>query len=1141
MRKNARFSGMGVGGLHMGNLGLSMGLRTGPYNANDNIEETNPLMKGFYDLREYLTTVEGEATFLYSLGGLSPYSFIDVRELDAIKLLNPFFEVIRSGNTTGPIAGAALGSIEKFLQYGIVGLHNPSIAFAMNALSSASAHCKFEASDAASDELVLLKMLQVLQTALTSECGQVLSDAAVCGMMETGLTMCCQLRLSEMLRRSAEHAMSKIVIAIFERLKDLEEEWQIVDVPNDVEKANPASSIAPHMSPPRPSDSPQTTSSSEKIVSTMAVAAPSTPNENEKGTQPTQQDATNTTSSPTAAEEASPTEEKENGVSDEHVDELNNLIFALDDQTPLKPYGLPAIQELLRVLISLLNPHEHKHTDSMRMMALSILNVAFEVAGRSISRFDILRSLVTDDLCKYLFQLAKTNSTPLLALTLRTITTVIDTTRPHLKLQQELFLFFLIERLTLSTGGANTGVMADLDEDGSIGFVPFNRDTALEQRNGHHNDVRSVSPNMFLGKTTDYPRTGKGYPDHTVLSTEVRELLLECLLQCARNPTFMVDLWYNYDCDLTCGDLFEELIQFLSRNSFPDNTYSSSNTHVLCLDALLMFIDHIVDRVNNEEYTSSEELLRRKASKRLILQGSYLFNESPKKGIKFLEENGVIKPYKNDDDESRKSLANFLRSTQQLNKKSLGEYLGRPENFDLLQVFMRQFEFTGKRMDEALRAVLETFRLPGESQQIIRVTDTFADVYFETKPEEIANSESAQILAYSIIMLNTDQHNPQVRRRMTLEDYMRNLRGVNGGQDFPKEHLKHIYEAISKDEIVMPEEHEGRLGFNYAWKQLLHRANVAGPFTICNTSAYDKAVFELAWKPTVAAIFYAFTTAQDDITLQKAISGFHHCAMLAAHFELYQVFDSIVINLAKMTGLLEKSKHNHSLPDPIVNVEGQEYVVSELAVQFGRDYKGQLAAVVIFTIVTRHGNALRKGWTKILEIIRNLFLNSLLPTSMLQVEDFLSGTTSIPLKPKTPVAPKQPNRRDGSLLSALSSYLLSPYSHDESYRADPTEEEVVSTMCAVDCIVACRLEELFTDISNLKIEPLQSLMEAIIAVGYDPKIAAEMTKATETTETTTTTPATATPTIPYDPATILFLELMITVTIRNSDRIDDLW
>ena len=37
-----------------------------------------------------------------------------------------------------------------------------------------------------------------------------------------------------------------------------------------------------------------------------------------------------------------------------------------------------------------------------------------------------------------------------------------------------------------------------------------------------------------------------------------------------------------------------------------------------------------------------------------------------------------------------------------------------------------------------------------------------------------------------------------------------------------------IYESIRKREIVMPEEHSGQLGFEYAWKELLARARKAG-------------------------------------------------------------------------------------------------------------------------------------------------------------------------------------------------------------------------------------------------------------------------------------------------------------------------
>lgn len=63
-----------------------------------------------------------------------------------------------------------------------------------------------------------------------------------------------------MLRRSAEHVMTNMVIAIFERLKSLEDEWQFVDTPND----NTEETAEPHMSTPKPSDSPvlQTTEAS---------------------------------------------------------------------------------------------------------------------------------------------------------------------------------------------------------------------------------------------------------------------------------------------------------------------------------------------------------------------------------------------------------------------------------------------------------------------------------------------------------------------------------------------------------------------------------------------------------------------------------------------------------------------------------------------------------------------------------------------------------------------------------------------------------------------------------------------------------------------------------------------------------------
>ncbi|RUS35496.1 hypothetical protein BC938DRAFT_482565 [Jimgerdemannia flammicorona] len=1080
MRRNSRWSGMSVSGLGMSSLGMNMGLRQGRVGGKD----------GHYRNQAHPSIMHRRETHP------------DLSELDASVLLLPFLEVIRSGDTTGPITGAALTSVEKFLQYGIVNLRSPNLAVAMATLSSAATHCKFEASDSVSDEVVLLKILQVLEMALTSDCGQVLSDEAVCEMMETGLSMCCQMRLSELLRRSAEHVMINMVQVMFERLKILEDEQPL---------AIPAATTDPvdielRMNAPTSSSGP-------------AQTAPST--------EVSPEDSWEGSASDPRPTEFGAVEKSGDGLSKSVVLEMKDgekgetavrLYDEKSSETP-KPYGLPAIRELLRVLISLLNPHDHQHTDSMRLMALSILNVALDVGGKSIAQFESLRSLVVDDFCKYLFQLARTDIIPLLTLTLRVTSTVFDTMRPYLMLQQELFLFFLIERLT--PPNFPKSLPFDIDLDGSITLV-------IPTPDHIHERERPVSPQP--GGPRSESRASVGRADAPAASGEVRELLLECLGQSARNPTFMVDLWVNYDCNLDCGDLFEETVKFLSKNSFPEpNSYSASNSHMLCLDSLLMFVNHMVDRIGDELFTSPTKLLELKAHKRILLEGAVRFNENSKDGIKFLKENGII--YNDPEEDPNTSLARFLMSTPRLNKKLMGDYLSKPQNIDILKAFIRLFDFSGKRIDEALRDLLETFRLPGEAQQIGRVVETFAETYFATQPADIASQDATFMLSYSVIMLNTDLHNPQVRRRMSPQDYMKNLRGVNEGQNFNADYLQAIYDAIRKREIVMPEEHEGQLGFNYAWKELLSRADMAGQFVVCNTTIYDRDIFLLAWKPTIAAISYAFNTAQDDATLQKAITGFHQCALLSAHYSLYDVFDSIVITLSRMTGLLDVRGSNETALDPIVDVAGQKFMVSELAVQFGRNYKGQLAAVVVFAVASEHGNVLREGWKNILTMIKNLFINSLLPSSMLQVEDFLAGTTSIPLKPKTAPQPKPQNRRDGSLLSALSSYLLSPYSNDDTYRADPTEEEVESTMCAVDCVVACRLEELFGDIRFLEEEPLLHLMKAIRHIGNPAPPAAESSETQSSISPKTTGP------IPYDPAAVFFLELMISITIQNRDRI----
>ena len=174
-----------------------------------------------------------------------------------------------------------------------------------------------------------------------------------------------------------------------------------------------------------------------------------------------------------------------------------------------------------------------------------------------------------------------------------------------------------------------------------------------------------------------------------------------------------------------------------------------------------------------------------------------------------------------------------------------------------------------------------------------------------------------------------------------------------------------MFESIQKKEIVLPEEHAGQLGFEYAWKELLQRSSSAGSMIMCNTSTFDQSMFKLVWKPVITAIASAFTTFDDDNVIQRAISGFRQMATLAAKFQMSEVFDYIVMSLSRVTGLLEETHIPRSLIFPTAEVDGQSVTISALSVKFGTNFRGQLAAVVLFTISNGNGNFIRQGWAQV--------------------------------------------------------------------------------------------------------------------------------------------------------------------------------
>ncbi|KAG4254141.1 hypothetical protein FPRO06_11433 [Fusarium proliferatum] len=199
-----------------------------------------------------------------------------------------------------------------------------------------------------------------------------------------------------------------------------------------------------------------------------------------------------------------------------------------------------------------------------------------------------------------------------------------------------------------------------------------------------------------------------------------------------------------------------------------------------------------------------DQLEKEKARKTALMKGINQFNFKPKKGIQMLLRDGFIPS------DSPKDIAEFLIKEDKLDKAQIGEYLGEGDqkNIDIMHAFVDTMEFAKRRFVDSLRQFLQSFRLPGEAQKIDRFMLKFAERYVLGNPNAFANADTAYVLAYSVILLNTDLHSVKIAKRMSKEEFIKNNRGINDNADLPDDYLLGIYDEIAANEIVLKSERD---------------------------------------------------------------------------------------------------------------------------------------------------------------------------------------------------------------------------------------------------------------------------------------------------------------------------------------------
>lgn len=441
----------------------------------------------------------------------------------------------------------------------------------------------------------------------------------------------------------------------------------------------------------------------------------------------------------------------------------------------------------------------------------------------------------------------------------------------------------------------------------------------------------------------------------TTSSFEHKWMVIQALTRICGDAQSVVDIYVNYDCDLSAANLLERLVNQLSKigqgrhtfeigirpmeekamrvrgleclvsvlkcmvewskdmyvnpntqtslgepartklpapaNDDLANTSEMGSTHLRSSHGgSSLSINSMGSSINREVLDLPEELEERKQRKEVMETGIDLFNRKPKKGVQFLQEQNLLGASVTD-------VAKWLLHDERLDKTNVGDYLGENDDHckQVMCAYIDWMNFADMDIVAALRYFLEGFRLPGEAQKIDRLMEKFASRYFECNPNSTLFScaDTVYVLAFSVIMLTTDLHSPQVKNKMTKEQYIKVNRGISDSKDLPEEYLSQIYDEIAGQEIKMKNtankpgkqiivnEKKRKLLWNMEMEAISSTAknlmesvsHVKSPFTSAKHLEHVRPMFKMAWTPFLAAFSVGLQDCDDPEIATLCLDG----------------------------------------------------------------------------------------------------------------------------------------------------------------------------------------------------------------------------------------------------------------------------
>lgn len=923
--------------------------------------------------------------------------------------LDPFLEVVKSRDASGIITGVALLSLDRITtrllalaeRYDMLGQY----AVALSSIVDAAAACRFDATDPAADEVVLARICGVIARITTSEALPLISDASILRSVEACLGIAAgRRRASDLLKRTADAALVDIFSAVGQNL---------------VTVCEPSKAAS--------------TAAKERSVAPSLIA-----------------------------------------------DGVNGPVFgcSLDTETFAQHGSASAdvVAALVELCSRMCDPTlASSHAE--RSLGMQLLSAILGSAGTKFREYPALKKLLMRHCSRALLRsLGLFQSQP------STISAAFTAAIQLVHVLEEdgaPFLLALLERVFPYYISGYANLLPQVSRDSDLSNV-----AETSRANGHANGtshpsssngtmnpssveidpfVREIGLESLAALLSSPGLLCVVYrvADCDLRSNDVVSPLLKALGYVAkakrsrrRSKRLRASSSGSNRVSNAAADVdSDEDDNVLTRgNGSSESSRFSRAAALLCGESILVIVDTINDRLKLQSDGSVQkpegdrELLLESRKLRLeklrLRHAANVFNASEKlekatRLLAMLKDHGLAATatdvegtVSKDFDGDVQAIVRFLRETPGLNKQRIGVILGEPDNLSrrILADYTATFQFEDRPFTESLRVFLESFRLPGESQKIGRIVQSFANRYYEqNKPHPSAdntdesasrdgkstseatnglssaeeeqegtselsttstsraaedsqqkhhtigvlkNADAAYVLSYSVVMLNTDQHNDSIRKKMTLDDFLRNSRGINDGQDIPKWFLADIFSSIAAVEIRMSDEAGIGALTDVLWDEQLRRMNNRMLPTIEESQEFNEELFMLAWEPAVVAANAILNEAGDANSVQKALEGFLAVARCATAYRVSRPTDAVISSLTTATTLRE---------GPLYGA----------IVRFGTDIKAQMACVALSGVSRQCADWLEvDGWQSLVAYLLRLHALTLLPG---QIEQQIGG------------------------------------------------------------------------------------------------------------------------------------------------------